>query len=82
MSYAFRRCLSRQPTVSESAVLMKLLRKEAERFDKPGAKPWDLAAAKPEAPPALPKGATPARLAAWTAVARVLLNLDETITKE
>ena len=25
---------------------------------------------------------TPARLAAWTAVSRVLLNLDETITKE
>ena len=29
-----------------------------------------------------PTGATPAQLAAWTAVARVLLNLDETITKE
>ena len=27
-------------------------------------------------------GATPAQLAGWTAVARVLLNLDETITKE
>ena len=27
-------------------------------------------------------GATPAQLAAWTAVSRVLLNLDETITKE
>ena len=25
---------------------------------------------------------TPAKLAAWTAVARVLLNLDETISKE
>ena len=25
---------------------------------------------------------TPTRVAAWTAVARVLLNLDETITKE
>ena len=30
----------------------------------------------------LPDGATPADLAAWTAVARVVLNLDETITKE
>jgi hypothetical protein len=25
---------------------------------------------------------TPTRAAAWTAVARVILNLDETITKE
>ena len=32
--------------------------------------------------PQLPAGATPPQLAAWTAVARVLLNLDETITKE
>ena len=30
----------------------------------------------------LPAGATAPQLAAWTAVARVLLNLDETITKE
>ena len=44
--------------------------------------PWDLAAADPAQPPALPQGATPAQLAAWTAVSRVLLNLDETITKE
>src|SRR5262249_15696626 len=31
---------------------------------------------------ALPPGATPRQLAAWTVVARVLLNLDETITVE
>ena len=33
-------------------------------------------------PSALPAGTTPRRLAAWTAVSRVILNLDETITKE
>ena len=32
-------------------------------------------------PPTLPAGATPASLAAWTVVSRVILNLDETITK-
>jgi hypothetical protein len=32
--------------------------------------------------PELPPGATPQDAAAWTLVARVLLNLDETITKD
>jgi hypothetical protein len=30
----------------------------------------------------LPAGVTPSELAAWTALTRVVLNLDETITKE
>lgn len=30
----------------------------------------------------LPAGASPTQVAAWTTVARVLLNLDEAITKE
>ena len=30
----------------------------------------------------VPPGTTPTQVAAWTAVSRVLLNLDETITKE
>jgi hypothetical protein len=30
----------------------------------------------------LPSDVAPAELAAWTALARVVLNLDETITKE
>ena len=30
----------------------------------------------------LPKGASPAQLAAYTVVSRVLLNVDETITRE
>ena len=33
-------------------------------------------------PEILPAGITPVQAAAWTAVSRVLLNLDETITKE
>jgi hypothetical protein len=80
--YAFRRCLSRQPTTAESVLLTSLLHKEQQRFSRPEAKPWELAANDPAKPPPLPQGATPAQLAAWTAVSRVLLNLDETITKE
>jgi hypothetical protein len=37
---------------------------------------------KAEDRPKLVEGESPAQLAAWTVVARVLLNLDETITKE
>jgi hypothetical protein len=33
-------------------------------------------------PKSLPANATPTQLAAYTVVSRVLLNLDETITKE
>ena len=33
-------------------------------------------------PVELPKGVTPTQLATYTLVSRVLLNLDETITKE
>ncbi len=82
VAYAFRLCLGRSPTESESKVVTGLLRTQSDRFSKPDAKPWELAAADPAKPPALPKGTTPAQLAAWTAVGRVLLNLDETITKE
>jgi hypothetical protein len=68
LTYAFRRCVARQPSAEESAELLSLLTKEKERFAKPGAK--------------LPDGVTTADGAAWTVVARVLLNLDETVTKE
>src|SRR2546425_5464514 len=81
--YAFRRCLSRKPTEPESAELLALLNKQKGRLAEGWLSPWDMAGYNPEqAPQQLPKGTTPAQLAAWTAVSRVLLNLDETITKE
>jgi hypothetical protein len=80
--FAFRRCVARPPTPAEMTELLSLLNQQCMHFTAAGAKPWELTAADPAAPPKLPDGATPAQLAAWTAVARVLLNLDETITKE
>jgi hypothetical protein len=68
--YAFRRCVSRAPTEQESAELIGLLKKEEARF------------AAAERDPAKFAGSGTPQAAAWTAVARVLLNLDETITKE
>ncbi|HEX5102271.1 MAG TPA: DUF1553 domain-containing protein, partial [Pirellulaceae bacterium] len=82
LAFAFRRCTARVPDETESAALLALLNEQQERFSRTDAKPWDLAANDPANPPALPDGASPAQAAAWTAVCRVVLNLDETITKE
>jgi hypothetical protein len=80
--YAFRRCVARPPSSEELSALSALLGRQSAHFAVPDAKPWELAAADPAKAPELPSGTTPSQLAAWTAVSRVLLNLDETITKE
>jgi hypothetical protein len=82
LTYAFRRCLARKPAPAEQAVLLALLERQAGRYAEGGLDPWALARPDPKERPTLPEGITPARLAAWTVVARALLNLDETITKE
>lgn len=82
LTWAFRRCVSRPPTADEQKILLSLLTKEQHRFSQPDANPWQLAADDPSKPPALTEGITAADLAAWTVVSRVLLNLDETVTKE
>lgn len=82
LAFAFQRCVARPPNPRETSLLLDLFEKQVAHFHEEGAKPWDLAANDPANPPTLPPGATPAQLAAWTAVTRALLNLDETITKE
>jgi hypothetical protein len=82
IAYAFRRCVSRLPDEAETAAIAALLERQLAAFNKTEAKPWELAANDPNSPPQLPAGITPAQAAAWTVVSRVLLNMDETITKE
>ncbi len=82
LTFAFRRCTARVPTREEQGELLALLAKQEQRFIGKDTEAWLLATADPKNPPTLPTTATPAKLAAWTAVSRVLLNLDETITKE
>jgi mono/diheme cytochrome c family protein len=80
--YAFRRCVSRQPTGFELTALSTLLDKEKQHYADGKRNPLDLIAADPAHPPMLPNDTSPAQAAAWTVVARAMLNLDETITKE
>jgi len=82
LTYAFRRCLTRKPTTAESNLLLNLLKKQMKRFQTGDLDPKEIIYRDQEKTLQLPDGATPAQLAAWTAVSRVLLNLDETITKE
>jgi hypothetical protein len=82
MVYAFRRVLSRKPTTGESTELLGLLHRQRARFIAGESNPWNLATNDPEKPFPLPKGTRMEDVAAWTTVSRVLLNLDETITKE
>jgi hypothetical protein len=73
--YAMRRCVARKPTGAEASELLALLNREQQRISETQAREMI-------GNQAIPAGATPGELAAWTAVSRVLLNLDETITKE
>ena len=76
LDYAFRLCLSRPPATDEKRRLSELLEQQL-------ANPDANAAISNEA---RSSGSTEPQLAkdlpAWTTVARVLLNLDETITRE
>jgi mono/diheme cytochrome c family protein len=82
LTYAFRRCLSRRPTVEETSALLALYDNETKHFASNATSGMTFAANNPKHPPALPPGTTVDELASWTAVSRVLMNLDETITKE
>lgn len=82
LRFAFERCVSRPPQDLELRLLEDFLAKQRARFQADGADPWTLLADEGKPHPELPAGASAADLAAWTATARVVLNLDETITKE
>jgi mono/diheme cytochrome c family protein len=78
VAVAFERALARPPTAEEASVLQSLWTAQHRRYlaDEPAALALLSTGARPVAPE-LP----PAELAAWTAVARAILNLHETITR-
>jgi hypothetical protein len=86
IAYSVRSCLSREPKVDEALVLQDFVSKQKQKLNRDGADPWLLLTdddkSKEKLAARLPANTTAADLAAWTALARVVLNLDETITKE
>jgi hypothetical protein len=79
IDWAFRRVVSRKATPQEVAVVTGLLEKHrAEYTADPAAAKSLLEVGDRPVPAAVP----PSELAAWTSVARTLLNLHETITRE
>jgi hypothetical protein len=76
LEYAFRLCLARTPSAKEQQRLSSLLSRLQESLAS------DPVEAKRIAPAALPERVSPGQAAAWTLVGRVLLNLDEFITRE
>jgi hypothetical protein len=82
INYAFRRALARSPSIDEKNLLLSLLAKQRDRIADGWVNANEIATGKDEPAGDLPKGYTPTQVAAYTVVTRVILNLDETITKE
>ncbi|MFN0052668.1 MAG: PSD1 and planctomycete cytochrome C domain-containing protein [Planctomycetales bacterium] len=80
--YAFFLCTARHPAATERDAILTLLQSRRQRLAEGWLNPRDIATGDPAKLPELPPGTTPQDAAAWTLVARVLLNLDETISKK
>ena len=78
LELAFRLALARSPKPRESTLLMELLEKHRKEYIAENTAAEKIVSAG-EAPVA--KDLNPAELAAWTSIARTVLNLHETITR-
>lgn len=78
---AFLLCTLRQPTTDERAAVLSLLESRRKRIADGWLNPREVTTGDPAQLPPLPPNTTPQDAAVWTLVSRVLLNLDETITK-
>ena len=78
LTYAFRLALARSPSEQELAILERTYKEQLDNYDQ-DAKAADELLKVGESP--LPPNAKKPLLAAWTGVANVLLNLNETNTK-
>ena len=80
--YAFLLCTARKPDAQEREAILELLKSRRQRLADGWLNPRDISTGDPGRLPELPAGTSPQDAAAWTLTARVLLNLDETISKK
>jgi hypothetical protein len=80
-AYAFRLCTSRVPKQAEVHEIVSLLQSQRQRIADGWVSSREITTGDATKLPPVPEGTTPTDAAAWTIVSRVLLNLDETVTK-
>ncbi|HEY3913241.1 MAG TPA: PSD1 and planctomycete cytochrome C domain-containing protein, partial [Verrucomicrobiae bacterium] len=79
INYAFELCTGHQPDTREIATISSLLNDENNLFETNTVHAIKVASHDPNNPP---EDVNLEKVAAWTMVSRVLLNMDQTITKE
>jgi Protein of unknown function (DUF1553) len=77
--YAFRLCTGRKPDEVELEKVLALVKRQEDYFDDRTTDAIEVASTDPKNPT---HNVNLHQVAAWTVASRVLLNLDETITKE
>ena len=78
LQYAFQQALARKIDHEETRVLQRLLAKHRQHYRENVA---EAKAIQKTGLATVPEGLDPAELAAWTSVARTVLNLHETVTR-
>ncbi len=81
IDYAFILCTGRKPRDVERNEVLTLLEKQRKRLAEGWMNAKEVATGDAASTPNLPPQTTPQDAAAWTLVSRVMLNLDETISK-
>ncbi len=81
IEYGFLLCTARKPSEQESTALLSLIRSQRQKMAEGWLNMREIATGNPATLPTLPEHATPQDAAVWTIASRVLLSLDETISK-
>ena len=80
-NYVYRLCTGRNATAAERMEMLNLLAASRQRLADGWLSINEVATGNPAKKPDVPTNAKPQDAAAWTIVARVVLNLDETLNK-
>jgi mono/diheme cytochrome c family protein len=80
-AYGYLLCTGRRPSQQETQQLLRFIAQQRQRIADGWINAREVATGESGKLPEIPEGTTPQDVAAWALAGRVLLNLDETITK-